>query len=642
MYWSIINKTIPLLLLAALGQAQQAVLPVEEYRKTWSGANELILTDKSSYDIFVKDNKLKVLRDNHYESIILSESGIINNKESFSYSELVKLVDYEAFSIVNERGREKKVKVTQTAEKLARENAIFHNDVKERQLNFANLEAGSRKVYNVRTEFLDPYLLHSFVFASHMPMLNSTLEVRTDKDINIGFKIFNDPGNAIVFSKTEKKGKYIYTWSLKDVSAYKYEPNNPGFRYSLPHMYIYVKDFPSGETKVDVLEDTDRLYSYYRNFVKDINKDEDAALKKLSIDLTSGLRDDTEKIKKIFYWVKDNVKYIAFENGYEGFIPRESALVFERKFGDCKDMATLITCMAKYAGVPNVNMCWIGTREIPYSYAELSTPAVDNHMIASFGNKGEYLFLDATDRETRFGLPTAFIQGKEAMIGLGDDYKIVTVPTIPADQNMSVETIKLSLEGEKLKGVGSSSFNGYSRSHILMQIGDASNRTRFEMVKSLVLKGSNKFNLNDFSESNLENRDLPYRIDYNFDLADYAVSADKEMYIGMALDKPFEKMMIEADRQFPFEFDFLSGNDITYELELPSGTSPTYIPKNFDIDNELIHASGTYSTTASKVSLRLIVKIKKMLLQKPDFDLWNQSISKLKDNYSETLILTKK
>jgi len=56
--------------------------------------------------------------------------------------------------------------VTQTNEKQAKQNSVFYNDVKERQLIFSNLEAGAKKVYSVQTEFLDPFLLHSLFLAT--------------------------------------------------------------------------------------------------------------------------------------------------------------------------------------------------------------------------------------------------------------------------------------------------------------------------------------------------------------------------------------------------------------------------------------------------------------------------------------------
>jgi hypothetical protein len=619
-----------------------AQTPLQEYKKAYPDINELVLNDYQSYNFSIEDKKLKVIQDNHYESMILSENGIQNNEESFSYSELVKLKSYDAYSIVNDKGKERKIKVTQTNEKSAQDNSIFYNDVKERQLIFPNLEAGAKKVYNFQTEFLDPFLLHKFIFGGGLPVKNSTLEITTDKDINIGYKIFNDPGNAIEFSKTERRGKSVYKWTLKDVKPFKMEGNMPGVLYSIPHIDVYIKDYMVDNKSIQVLDDTDKLFAYYKGFVKNLNKTEDADLKAATLEITANAKTDEEKVKSIFYWVKDNIKYIAFENGYEGFIPREASLVYARKFGDCKDMASILTSMAKYAGVKDVSISWIGTRRIPYSYKELSTPAVDDHMIAVFKSGNDYIFLDATDKETRYGIPTAFIQGKEALFNNDDSYKIIPVPVVSADNNEVRENVKLTIDKDKLAGSGKIEFRGYTRSNILAAIGDATNKTRFEMIKSVVLKGNNKFNLNNYTEENIKDRDKPYAINFDFNLDNYIVKVDKEIFINLFLDKPYEKLTIEKDRLSKFEFDYLHFNNAQYELEIPKNCTVKYLPKNFKIDNDLMFADFSYETKDNKLYLNIKTKLKKLLLEKSDFEVWNETVKKLKSNYTETIILSEK
>jgi transglutaminase-like putative cysteine protease len=625
-----------IVLFAFMGNAQNSL---EEYKKQFPDFNELVLNDIQSYEFSIESDKIKVIQNNHYESLILNENGILNNKESFSYSELVKLQSYDAFTLINDNGKEKRIKVTQTNEIQSTQSAVFYDDVKQRQLIFPNLEAGARKVYNYQTQIEDPFLLHKFIFGGGLPIKNSTLEIKTEKNINIGFKIFNDDSNLIEFSKTEKKGKWIYKWTLKDVKPVKLEGNSPGFLYIVPHINIYIKDYKLNNQKVTVLGDINNLFDYYKGFTKNLNQTEDPALKAITLKITENLTNDDDKVKSIFYWVKDNIKYIAFEYGYEGFIPREASLICERKFGDCKDMASIIAAMAKYANVKNVFISWIGTRDIPYSYNELPTPAVDNHMIALYKKGEEYIFLDATDKETLYGIPTGFIQGKEALYGDGDSYKIISVPIVPAEKNEIKEQVKISIEKDKLVGSGKIEFNGYNRSRILSRIGDSTNKIKFEMIKSLVLKGNNKFNLKEYTEENIKDRDKPYQIDYNFDLGNYIIRVDKEMYINLFLDKPLEKVIIEKDRSSQFEFEHLNYINSQYELEIPKNCTVKYLPKNFSLDNNYIKADFVYEIKNNKIFLTLQLKQKKLMLDKADFELWNKTIKDLKNNYSDTLIL---
>ena len=165
---------------------------IADFKAKYPGQNELILKDKQTYRFSLSDDKPKIISDNYFESLILSEAGIQNTSESFSFSELVPLKSFDAYTIVNAKGKEKKIPINPPTEKSAESNSVFYSDVKEKKLTFNNLEIGSKKVYTYQSEFLDPYLLHRFMFANNLPVDEAELEVITDNDIKIGYKIFKE------------------------------------------------------------------------------------------------------------------------------------------------------------------------------------------------------------------------------------------------------------------------------------------------------------------------------------------------------------------------------------------------------------------------------------------------------------------
>lgn len=642
-WWKSLNKTILLVGITFLSaNSLKAQTSFDTYKKEYPDYNELIVNNKTSYSISIEDKKLKVIQDNQYESMILSENGIQNNKETFSYSDLVKLISFDAFTTIQDRGRDKKIKVTQALEKQSQSGSVFHDDVKTKQLVFPNLEAGAKKTYEYTTEFTDPNLLHKFLFSDVLPIKNSTLEIKTDKDVNIGFEIFNDPNHAIEFNKIEKKDSNIYQWTLKDSKPIKFEGSSPGYLYLVPHIIFYIKDFTADNKKTVLLGDIQRMYNYYSGFVKNLNTTEDEALKAQTLAVIEGKKTEEEKLKAIFYWVKDNVKYIAFENGYEGFIPRAASLVYERKFGDCKDMASIITSMAKYAKIPNVYLAWIGTRNLPYSFEQIATPSTTDHMIAVYKKGNEYIFLDATDQETHYGIPSAFIQDKEALLYNGDKFQIVKVPITNAEKNSIKDSVILSVTNDKIVGTGHLEISGYNRTNTLNQIGDASNKTKFEMIKSLVLKGNNKFNLYDYCEENVKERDKPYDVSYDFDISNYIVKVDKELYVSLIFDKYYEKSTMEKDREASYDFDYLSKFYSTAECIIPKNYEVKYVPKNFELENDFIKVKIVYQQKGNSIEMQSTIELKKILLEKIDFPLWNETVKKLKSSYSDTIILKEK
>jgi hypothetical protein len=139
------KKTITCMLIGLASISLQAQLTFQDYKKEYPDFNEVVLLDYQGYEISIENKKLKIIQNTSFESMILSENGIHNNEESFTYSELVKLLEYDAFSVVNNNGKEKKIKVTQSAEKNSSSSSVFFDDIKERRLIFPHLETGAKK-----------------------------------------------------------------------------------------------------------------------------------------------------------------------------------------------------------------------------------------------------------------------------------------------------------------------------------------------------------------------------------------------------------------------------------------------------------------------------------------------------------------
>ncbi|MGK0315484.1 MAG: ribosomal protein S18 [Saprospiraceae bacterium] len=635
-----LSRVVFIFLLSAVSMHAQKEMKFADYLLKYKNQSEVIVADESVFKIKNNKGKLSIIKEDYFESIILNEAGIKNFNEEFYDSELSPVLEYEAYTI-SKKG--KKIKSNLIKEFANDDASIFYDEIKKKEVTYKSLEPGSKKVLKTKIEYKDPNLLSRYIFQKGLPSEKMMFRLEVDNDIEIGYKLFHDEEVDIKFTKQEKRKKTIYIWEVNDTEPFKYEMSRPGILYTAPHIAIYIKQYEGADQNANLLGTVDDLFQYYQSFVEGVNSEIDAELISVATSVTESYDTEEEKVKAIYYWVKDNIKYIAYENGYEGFIPREANLVCERKFGDCKDMSSIITAMCSGVGITNVYLTWIGSRDLPYTYSELPTPGVDNHMIAAYVNGDDVTFLDATDQKTRYGLPSSFIQGKEALIYISkDEYKLHKVPIVSEDDNKVTIKVDAKLDGSMIKGSGKTTMAGIARSNILSRMSTTNDKKRFNSIKGRVRLGSNKFQLFNPVEQNVDKRDSLYIVDFNYELDNYLVELDDEVYLNMFLRELTLIDEFEDDRIFPFVFEYKLNYVIQVDLEIPSNKDVGSLPEPLYIDNGQFIYSGEYSKEEDRVILDYSIKLKEISIEPAHFDAWNKSVKEIKTYMKQTITLKDK
>jgi hypothetical protein len=396
-----------------------------------------------------------------------------------------------------------------------RDRGIFYDDSYYYSFDFPAVASRNRTQLSYREMQKDPKFLTGFIFASYLPQARTSYTIRTTHDVELVFKVLHDDKNMVKFKKTEKGKNVIYEWTAQNVPALKPEEDAPSIQYFAPHLICYVKSYVANGKKIHVLSSVNDLYHWYYDFVKDLNKEVSPQLSAIVSDIKGRSRTELDLVRNIFYWVQDNIQYIAFEQGMRGLIPHNGAYTCEKRYGDCKDMANLIVNMLEVAGV-KAHHTWIGTRGLPYRYSEIPTPLVDNHMIATYiSEKGDYYFLDGTSDYTPFGYPSSMIQGKEALIAKGlDAFEVREVPVMEKERNVMTDSMTMTIENDQLSGTGVSTLTGYAKVFGGYEMDRAEQDDIRKYVTKLVGKGSNKFLVDDYRLSNLTDRGKPTRLEY--------------------------------------------------------------------------------------------------------------------------------
>jgi hypothetical protein len=174
----------------------------------------------------------------------------------------------------------------------------------------------------------------------------------------------------------------------------------------------------------------------------------DDSVTALARQITAGKITNLEKLNAIFDFCQKNIRYEQVYLAVGEFIPNMAPIILRRKYGDCKDYATLIHTMAHCVGIPtNLVLCYRGRgkefcKELPVSQF--------NHMIVHYNEQGVDYWYDGTNRIGLPGITTLDLVHAEALIIEHGNSRIITIPE--SEQNNLDVRGELAVVKNSLKG----------------------------------------------------------------------------------------------------------------------------------------------------------------------------------------------
>jgi hypothetical protein len=640
------NLNLPVRLILGIillvpGQGLLRAQSIDAIRQKYPGEAAVVLNHSMVYTISISEGQPRVQSNETNQILYLSaEAGAYLSRYGFVHSSMSELQQYEAYTRM---ANDKKVKVSDFQTSDSKSDGVFYDDVKETSFDFPAIAPGAIGNLEVSILHKDPHFLSPFFFSHSLPVVKTELKISFPKDMSVKYKVLGDDSSQIAITQETRHGETTYTFSAKDLPAERAYADAPDSRWYASHVVFYIEKYQdeSGRT-VRWLGNPDDLYRLNHSYLQTINKQVSPGLKAIVDSLTTGAATQEARTRRIYNWVQQHIKYIAFEQGMEGFIPRDANLVCSRRFGDCKDMASILTVMLNTAGVP-AWYTWIGTRELPYRYSETPTPIVDNHMICTTRLGDKYIFLDATDPDCVFGMPSEGIQDKQALVAMGDsNYKILTVPIPEKDRNILVDSTFLELTDQGLKGKISVDLSGYYSMEMHGRLSYTNENEMEEYMKNRLSRGSNKFRLDSFAVGDRGDK-AHIRLTGSFTLQDYAKHLGDEWYLNLNLFKMYEHEEIDyPKRKMPIQFDFLCRKKYVIVLKMPPGYQPGDVPEGKSFHNDVWGFDLKYEKYANSIVLTQEFDNDHLLLQPAQFEAWNKVLEVLFPLYKESVSLVKK
>jgi hypothetical protein len=380
----------------------------------------------------------------------------------------------------------------------------------------------------------------------------------------------------------KEKIKYL-VYTFKRLKGFQNYESDRGPSYNYPMLYFQFKSASKNGRTHQILNNTDDLYRWYRLVSSNLTNDT-SAFAQFTKNLVKDKKSDEDKIKTVFYWIQDNIRYIAFEDGIAGFRPDECADVFRKRYGDCKGMANLTKNMLKVLGY-DARMVWIGTKHQNFSYDAPGMP-VDNHAICAVKLNGKYVFLDGTENYIAMYDYANRIQGRKCIVENEENYTIETVPEWGYEHNeaSSIETINIS--GLTLNNHIIKTYKGESKLDLIRGFNYLETESKSEVLYNYLKDNNINFKISNIVSTDLGNRDIVPEISYDLNIQDQIIKGKDRLYVNIEWERDFDRVWFDSARKVDFDLGHKNFVKKVVTLNLNKDQKVIYLPTAVNIDND--------------------------------------------------------
>jgi hypothetical protein len=608
----------------------------------YKGEDAVVLNILNTVNIEVKRKGLIITEGHLRDELLLAERSHLFGENAIYYTSYFQnITSIEACTYLEEEGKYKKYKVENFFDERPGQNGIFYDDLMSKRFIYPALHKGAITHLQYTEQYTDPHVQMVFRFKEYLPVENAEFTVSFPEEVKLRYIQYGD-FSGIEFSSLKKRGRTTYTWKKREIPKFPDDESAPGIRYYAPQVILIFEEYNHKGKKVEVFSDTRRLLKWYSSLVAGMNKTQNPLTDHFVDSLASG-KEGLEKIKAIYYWVQDNIKYIAFEDGMGGFIPREASLVFSRRFGDCKDKTSLLTYMLQKAGIPAFYV-WTGTRDIPYKHDEIPTGLCDNHMVTAIRRDGKWVILDPTASNVPYGLVPSVLQGKEAFIMVSpDSFDIYQIPEIAPELNCRIDSTLVHIdENNMVKAEGFCKYTGLWKAKEESDLKICSPKELEDELKNLFRKGSNKCKLDSVWHSDYYNKDIPLDFYYRVSIPDYAKAVGNELYINPHLIKGYQRMLVdEKERKLDYELNMKFLDEQISVINIPVKYKLKSLPDNKNYISDDLSFSVTYTSNDSIVVMKKRVRVNTLFIPLEKIKTWNDMINEIISGFKDVITFEK-
>ncbi|RTZ94452.1 MAG: hypothetical protein DSY91_00200 [Deltaproteobacteria bacterium] len=472
---------------------------------------------------------------------------------------------------------------------------IYDPNRKILKIFLPDLKIGDTIHYKVKRDTFKstiPNHVYGMVLGQYIfPVKYYSFTIKGPADLKL-YTLVKDKVKGTVTSKTWAEGTtQARQWIFRDVPQLTPEPSMPSFMRVV--MRLLYSTLPSWEA----------ASRWYYQLTEPKLKPTPAITAKVH-ELTKGLNNDDAKIKALFYFVAQKIRYmgITAEKNRPGFEPHEVGLTFSRRYGVCRDKAALLVSMLRVAGF-RANMVLVNVggkldKEIPVPYF--------NHAVVVLRDEsgGPLLYMDPTSETSKQFFPD-YERDSSCLIADKKGEPLRLTPSLPPDRNLYQLVIRdVFSTKHQLYGRIDATCTGFVDTvfrSILMLKGQEEQR---DFIRRMFLGRYPGIVITRISLSNPADRSHPFSFSLDFQIDRPAVVGKDGLICLLPLSDMPRPGVLDAwilgkanmvKRRFPLRFGYTYKTRIIEAIHFTQPPEEIRLPAIPNIANDVVDARTSFT-----------------------------------------------
>ena len=558
---------------------------------------------------------------------LFSEHGIIKifsdtdqrySRQSLAFNNSVKIISIKARTI-NEKGEEFVLDKSQIMEKSIFSEYVLYSDAKVKEFNFPRVEENSIVEYEYKFHLKSPLYWHDWFFQDEIPVIYSKYTLEIPKDLGFKFKVVNDQIEPQIRPGEEEK-ELIFIWEAKDKKALKKQAFMPPIS-DLASRIVFSPSAFRMEDKIYPSKTWDDVAGWYG----ELSSGSTIAGEKtrdLAFMLTSNLSSKREKVKAIYQWVQEHIRYVSVAIGTGAFKPHNCQEVLDYKYGDCKDMSSFLIALLKTIGIEAFPTL-ISTKGQRRVLHDMPKPRQFDHVMVVVPLDGKYLWLDPACRNCKFGELPFEDQGATSLMVRSDGGELITSPESSFDQNLSQTSWEIKLNPD-LSVTGKVTIEAEGQEDLAFKnsLLELKPTKRKEALLDFVSFWFIDVDLNRSEFKHLEEKDSGICMEGKFVAEKFGTETGGKLFlpVNFTIQRNISQAFPKKERSFPVLFDYKFSSIDEVKIDIPNQFEIEFLPPNVLLDENFGLFESSYEIIDNKIYHKRVFERRELFIPVEEYD----------------------